>query len=146
LDFPVVKRPPKTRFWPVLDQKHRAQDLRVRKVCRRLIRIAPELDDERFRPLILSFARISLLVHDSYMHLLTVGLLNADNELRSSVGTFQGLLRTQLSLAQALGLSPGALRALRHEHPADLASALAFSEAEDAETVEEAPPDGDKAK
>ena len=146
MDFPIVKRPPKTHFWPRLDQKHRAQDLRVRKVCRRLIRIAPELDDERFRPLILSFACTCLLVHDSYMHLLDIGLLNADGELRSSVSTLQGLLRTQLQIATALGLSPGALRALRNEKPADLAAALAYSDAEDAETVEEAPADGDKAK
>ncbi len=144
MNFPVAPPPPKSRFWPRLDQKHRAQDLRVRKVCRRLIRIAPELDDERFRPLILSFARTSLLVHDAYMHLEDIGLLNADNELRASITTLQGLMRTQLSLALALGLSPGALRALRKEKPADLADALAYRDAEDAELVE--PGDDDKPK
>lgn len=113
--------------------KVRRRDGRVRRACRQIIVVAAgQLDDPKYRPLVQSFARISILAVDAFELLREKGLLNAEGELRSSVDTFQRLVGMQLKLATALGLSPAALTKFKKEKPLDLASAMS-AEVVDAE-------------
>jgi hypothetical protein len=108
------------------------RDQRLRRFRRQLLAVAPNLDDPRFRPLLDSFGRISLLALDGYEFLRAHGLTNAEGELRASVDTFQRLAGQQLKLARELGLTPAALGKLKNERPIDLAAAIV-----DAEVVDE---------
>ena len=106
----------------------RKRDERVRRACRSIVRVAPHLDDPKFRPLIQAFARTSILNLDAFEHLRHVGIVNANGELRSSVDTFQRLVNTQMKLADKLGLTPSTLGKLDKRRPIDLAAAMSAHE------------------
>ncbi len=110
--------------------KVRKRDQRVRRACRQILVVAPHLDDPKYRPLIQSFARISLLSVDGFEHLRERGLVGENGELRSSVDVFQRLVNTQMKLAEKLGLTPSALGKLSKEKPVDLAAAMSAHEEE----------------
>jgi hypothetical protein len=78
----------------------RKRDQRVRRACRQVLVVAPHLDDAKYRPLIQSFARISILGSDAFELLRERGLVNDDGELRSSVDVFQRLVNTQMKFAE----------------------------------------------
>jgi hypothetical protein len=118
----VPARPPST------SATRRKRDQRLRRFRRQLLVVAPHLDDPKFRPLLSSFGRITLLAADGYELLRSSGLTNENGELRSSVDTIQRLIGQQLKLANALGLTPAALGKLRNERPIDLAAAIAEAE------------------
>jgi hypothetical protein len=106
-------------------RRRRARDQRVKRLARQTIITCPHLDEPKYRPLVASFARISILALDSYEFLRERGLVGENGELRSSVETVNRLLSAQLKLAAALGLSPATVGRFRNERPADLVSALA---------------------
>ncbi len=103
----------------------RRRDQRVRRKKQQMLVVAPHLDDAKFKPLLESFAQVTLLKGDCYEFLRKHGLVNEQGELRSSVDTVQRLMGLQLKLANALGLSPAVLGKIRNEKPADLVAALA---------------------
>lgn len=90
----------------------------------------PHLDEPRYRVLISSFAKQTILVHDAYEFLRERGLVNEQGELRASVEILNRLIAGQLRLASALGLSVAALGKIRNERPIDLAAAMAEHNAE----------------
>ena len=106
-------------------RRRRARDQRVKRLARQTIITCPHLDEPKYRPLVASFARISILALDSYEFLRERGLTNESGELRSSVEVVSRLFSNQLKLATALGLSPAAVGKFRNERPIDLAAAIA---------------------
>jgi hypothetical protein len=119
----------------------RKRDHRVRLFRRRLIRAAPNIDDQKFGPVILSFCRISILSMDSYEFLRKRGLVNADGELRASVDVYRKLVDTQLRMAERLGLTPAALRTLGNSKdqldlPSAIVEANAREEVSDGEVLD----------
>jgi hypothetical protein len=132
MDFPVASPPPKSRFWPKTAQKKRKRDLRDAHVARRLVGLVPHLDREEFRPVILSFARVSNLTTDVYKFLRKSGLVNPETgEIRVSVGTLTKLLQTQLKFAGALGLLPTSPSMRAPKRVGDFAAALTYGDGED---------------
>jgi hypothetical protein len=107
------------------------RDQRVRRACRQVTIVAPHLDDPKYRPLVQSFARLSILSIDAFDHLRRVGITNDEGELRASVDSFQRLAMAQLRLAEKLGLTPAALGKLGKSRPVDLAAAMAAEVVED---------------
>jgi len=103
----------------------RKKDQRIRAVARHVRRTAPHLDDQVFAPLVQGFARISILLADSYEKIRDQDLIGEDGELRPSIETIRRLVDTQSKLAEKLGLTPATLKALRHEKKADLAAVFA---------------------
>jgi hypothetical protein len=145
VDFPVEKVPPKSRFYPKKDQKRRKQGLRDAAVARKLLTIAPHLDKEEFRPVILSFARVSNVTTDVYKFLRKNGLVGEDGEIRRSVDTLTRLMGVQLKLANALNLTPGALTRVPRSKGRDFAAVLVHGadEPEEATVVPEAEVEGE---
>src|SRR5262245_27636750 len=80
----------------------RKRDHRTRLFRRRLIRAAPNLDDPKFSPIVLSFCRVYLLSMDSFEFLRKRGLVGTNGELRASVDVYRKLVDTQLRLAERL--------------------------------------------
>jgi hypothetical protein len=117
-----IATPPRTR---VAKKKKRPRDERVRRFKRDLLKVAPHLDNPALGPLIQIFAQSALLSLDSYEFLRAKGIVGDDGELRHSVHTVQLLFNTQLKLANALGLTPASLQALKTAPPDDLAAAMA---------------------
>jgi len=120
----------------------RKRDYRVRIFKRRLLLAAPNLADDKFLPITVSFSRISVLSMDAYRFLHQRGIIGADGELRKSVDTYSKLLNTQLKLAEKLGLTPAAFRAVESGQPFDLVAEIAKTrtarkgtEPEDAQVV-----------
>lgn len=105
-------------------RRRTARDQRSRRVARQIVIQNPHLEEPRYRVLISSFAKQTILVHDAYEFLREKGLVGESGELRSSVETLNRLIGGQLKLATALGLSPSALGKLRNEKPIDLAAAM----------------------
>ena len=79
--------------------------------ARNVIRVAPHLDDPRFRPVLLSFARLTLLLERSYAALGDTDSLISDKtgEIRMSVDTVARLIGQQGKLAAMLGFTPSTL-------------------------------------
>jgi hypothetical protein len=68
------------------------------------------LDDPRFRPLLGSLARISILVEQSFESLKQrKSLLDAKGELCSSIDTVRRLLDSQVAMLRLCGLTPTAV-------------------------------------
>jgi hypothetical protein len=105
--------------------RRRSRDQRSRRIARQIVMLNLGLDEPRYRVLLASFAKQTVLVHDAYEFLRERGIVNEQGELRSSVEVLNRLIAGQLRLATALGLSPAALGKLRNERPIDLAAALA---------------------
>jgi hypothetical protein len=103
----------------------RQRDQRLRRIVRECRRLAPHLDNRAFGPVLQSFARVSLLLADSYEKIRGAELLDENNELRPSIDTIRRLADTQAKLAEKLGLTPATLRAFGREKPVDLVGALA---------------------
>jgi hypothetical protein len=103
----------------------RKRDYRVRIFKRRLLLAAPNLADDKFLPITVSFSRISVLSMDAYRFLHQRGIIGADGELRKSVDTYSKLLNTQLKLAEKLGLTPSAFKAVATGQPFDLVAEIA---------------------
>lgn len=97
----------------------KSRDQRLRRLKSALLRAAPHLGDEKFAPIVVSFARITLLAGDSGEFLRQHGLVGENGELRSSVDTVNRLVGTQLKLAAALGLTPTTLRSIAKERSVD---------------------------
>ena len=64
------------------------------------------LDDPRYRVLISSFAKQTILVHDAYEFLREKGLVGESGELPPSLEILNRLIAGQLRLATALGFEP----------------------------------------
>jgi hypothetical protein len=105
---PVTKKPPPSHFWPKRSQMQRRFDVRLRAVCQQIIKAAPHLDDKRYRPMIMSAARVTLLIERSWDHLAEMDSLVSEQtgELRSSLQTMAQLVSHQTKLFLALGLAP----------------------------------------
>jgi hypothetical protein len=103
----------------------RQRDQRLRRVTRQLRKVAPHLDNVAFAPILQGFARVSVLLSDSYEKIKNQNLLGEDGELRPSIETIRRLVDTQAKLAEKLGLTPATLKALRREKKADIAAAFA---------------------
>jgi hypothetical protein len=94
---------------PAPRYRRQVRDKRVKRFRCDLLRVSPQLDDPKYRPVVESFARISLLALDSYEFLRARGLVGKDGELRgATIATVRQLVDSQLKMAQALGLVPGA--------------------------------------
>jgi hypothetical protein len=107
------------------------KDERTRRTARQIVRLAPHLDDAKFRPLVLNFARISLISGDAAAFLRERSIVGDDGELRRSVDTFARLVNVQLKLAEKLGLTPATFVSFTKTKPVDLASAYANAEVVD---------------
>lgn len=118
------------------NSRTRKRDERVRRAARSLLVVAPHLDDPKYRPLIQSFARLSILSIDAFDHLRRVGITNNEGELRGSVDTFQRLAMAQLRLADKLHLTPAAFGKMAKAKPIDLAAAMAANEANEEDANE----------
>jgi hypothetical protein len=129
MDFPIDKIPPKSRFYPKAAQKKRKGDLQDRQVARKLVGLVPHLDRPEFRPVILSFARVSNLATDVYKFLRKDGLVDPEtSDIRNSVGTLTKLLQTQLKFAGALGLLPTSPSMRAPKRVGDFAAALTYGD------------------
>ena len=99
--FPVACKPPASHFWPKRDQKKRTRDLKVRARGRALIKAAPHLSDMKFRPMLLSLCRITILIEKSYSSIADdESLISADTgELRTlePFGTADGVVARAVS-------------------------------------------------
>jgi hypothetical protein len=106
--FPIMPRPPKSHFWPKRDEAQRRRDLQVRRIGRAVVRAEPTLKDPKFRPLLLSFARLTLLIEKAYDRIADKDdLISPETgELGSSLDTISRLIAQQTKLGAALGLSP----------------------------------------
>ena len=104
---PALPSPVSTRL------AKRKKDQRIRAVARHVKSTAPHLDDPAFAPLVQGFARISILLADSYEKIRDQNLIGEDGELRPSIETIRRLVDTQSKLAEKLGLTPATLKALR---------------------------------
>jgi hypothetical protein len=119
----------------------RKRDFRVRLFRRKLLKATPNLADDKFAPVTLSFCRISILSMDCYRFLHQRGIIGDDGELRRSVDTYSRLINTQVKLAEKLGLSPASYRSVVSDQPFDLiaevqkARGSSGGEPEDAEVV-----------
>jgi hypothetical protein len=128
-DFPVTPRPPRSHYFPRHDQQKRKRDLRVRLIARRIIENAAHLDDAKYRPLILSLARITLLIERSYAAIADGELISSETgELRTSLSTISGLIAQQTRMLIALGLAPAVIGKIAREKPVDLAAMFANAE------------------
>lgn len=107
------------------------RDERTRRTARQIVKLAPHLDDAKFRPLVRSFAKISLIAGDAAEYLRERGIVGDDGELRRSVDTFARLVTTQLKLAEKLMLTPATFNSLTRTGPVDLASAYVSEEVVD---------------
>ena len=104
------------------------RDERTRRTARQIVKLAPHLDDAKFRPLVRSFAKINLIAGDAAEFLRERGIVGDDGELRRSVDTFARLVTTQLKLAEKLMLTPATFNSLNRTGPVDLASAYVSEE------------------
>lgn len=109
----------------------RQRDQRLRRIVRQCRTLAPHLDNRAFGPVLQSFARISILLADSYEKLRGAELLGEDGELRPSIDTIRKLVDSQAKLAEKLGLTPATLRSLGREKPVDLVGQLAEGDDDD---------------
>jgi len=107
------------------------RDQRLRRITRELRRLAPHLDDQAFAPILQGFARVSVLLADSYEKVRQMDLIGEDGELRPSIETIRRLVDTQSKLAERLGLTPSTLKAMRKEKKADIVAV--FANADNAE-------------
>ena len=109
----------------------RKRDHRLKRFRRELLKVAPDLNDSKYTPLLNSFGRLTILSIDAYEVLRSGGLLDDENrEIRSSVETFARLAAQQLRFARELGLTPTALGKLKREKAADLVAAFEEHDAE----------------
>lgn len=114
------------------------KDERTNRAARQIVSLAPHLNDPKFRPLIRSYAKISLVTADAAAFLRKRGIVGDDGELRRSVDTFTRLVITQMKLAEKLGLTPGTFHTLSHAKPTlDLETLRAEFLRTDDETTEE---------
>jgi hypothetical protein len=85
----------------------RRKDKQVAGVAQNFARLTG-LEDVKYRPALLSLARVSLLCERSYQVLKDRNsLLDADGELCKSIDVFRRLAETQSVLLKSLGLMPG---------------------------------------
>ena len=103
----------------------RKRDERMRRIVRRARSLAPHLDNPIFTPVLQSFARVSLLLGDSYEKLRDGNLIGDNGELRPSIMTVRALAETQARLGRELGLTPATLKAMSREKTIDLPGAMA---------------------
>jgi hypothetical protein len=82
------------------------RDGQVRYRARQLVKLVPAINLPEYRPLILNFARLSILCDRAYDHLRNTSLLNADGELKSSLSVYRQLTSELRASARELGLSP----------------------------------------
>jgi hypothetical protein len=105
--FPVARVPPRSRFWPVKDQKRRLNDLATRRLAARLIEQVPRLDKPEFYPLVRGYCICCLQIARVNAALEEGDIISAETgEVRSSVDSLRKLLATQSQLAKELGLTP----------------------------------------
>jgi hypothetical protein len=132
-DFPVARKPPVSHYWPKRDQAKRKRDLKVRSRGRAIIKAAPFLADPKFRPMLLSLCRLTILIERSYESLADdESLISGETgELRTSLTTLNGLIAQQTRLLTALGLAPSVIGKITRERPIDLAAAFAHVESTD---------------
>jgi hypothetical protein len=82
------------------------RDAQARRVVQRYAEIA-DLRDVKYRPVLQSLARVSILAERSYEHLKDrKSLLTDEGELCPSIDVFRRLAATQLELLKAVGLLP----------------------------------------
>jgi|SRR5215469_3751382 len=83
-------------------------DVRLRTVCQQIVKSASHLDDKRYRPMILSCARVTLLGERAWDAIAEMDTLVSETtgELRSSLQTIGQLIAHQHKLLLSLGLSP----------------------------------------
>jgi hypothetical protein len=105
---PVPKRPPKSHYWPKRSEMARRFDVRLHTVCQQIVKSAAHLDDKRYRPMIMSCARVTLLIERAWDAIAEMDMLVSEStgELRSSLQTLGQLVAHQHKLLLSLGLSP----------------------------------------
>ena len=105
----------------------KVRDERVRRLVRKMRNQMPWLEDSDV-PTCRAYAEIEVLASRAYSILSSVGLINREGEPVRLLTDFRLLRQTQLSYANALGMSPAARMAIKANGtraPFDLAAALA---------------------
>lgn len=89
----------------------------MRMVCQQILRAAPHLDDPKFRPLLRSFAQITILIEKSYGAVMKFPSLVSETtgELRGSLQTLGQLISHQRRLLADLGLTPATVAQVAKE-------------------------------
>jgi hypothetical protein len=105
----------------------RRKDKQVAGIAQNFARLTG-LEDVKFRPALMSLARVSLLAERCYQVLKDrESLLNAKGELCESIDSFRRLALAQAQMLDMLGLTPRAAQEMRSwaEHELDLVGILA---------------------
>ncbi len=111
--WPIPKPPPRTRFWPIRDQRRRLNDMQTRNLARRIIKMAPHLDRPEFYPQVRAWAICCFHVARINAALQEHDVINEETgEVRSSFDTLRKMLATQTLLARELGLTPLSMKDL----------------------------------
>lgn len=89
----------------LMTQARRTQ--RALSIARELVNHVPALDAPQYRPLVLNFARLTVLIEHTFGVLDEGPLLSeVTGEVRQSVNTYRQLLGELRALASTLGISP----------------------------------------
>jgi hypothetical protein len=89
--------------------RSKRRDEQIRRKVQSLSELS-NLADMKYRPVLQSLARISILTGRAYAHLKArKSLLNDDGELCNSIDAYRRLEETRLTLLKALGLTPSAV-------------------------------------
>lgn len=133
--FRVPAKPPKSHFYPHKDQLTRRTQLELRSIGRRLLRVAPDLDDVRYRPLLTLFS----IRYQRYLKLVTRldMLLDQGAQLENCDSLLIQISRIEEGLGKALagmGLTPTTAQNVLRERIVDDFE-IARQEAEDADTT-----------
>lgn len=96
--------------------------MQVLALARRLVRLAPQLDQQQFRPLVRNYARVSLLAERIYDELKErARIVNEKGEIPPAVESFRRMVSEQRMLAFELGLAPRSANQIPAARTIDLA-------------------------
>lgn len=102
IDYPDHRRP-KRKFFG------RLRDARIQRFRKGLLEAAPNLDDDKYRPVVESFARLTIMIVDSYEFITKSGIIAPKSgELRPSMTVLRQLMDSQLRMAIVFGVTPAA--------------------------------------
>lgn len=109
-DLPVAQPVPAPRKAPRWIREYWT-NARVNALARRIMRKVPRLDRPEFRPLIDSFASVTVLSSRILFELSQrKNLINQDGNAPAAIDTFRRLVATKRNLADDPGLSPSIVR------------------------------------
>jgi hypothetical protein len=105
--FPVARRPPRSHFWPKRNQQQRAFDALARKVALQLLAEVSMLNEPRFWPQVLSYARAMVLRERALLHVTELSsLLNDEDAPRDALALYLRLDERVTAISRELGITP----------------------------------------